>query len=234
MRNLVVAIFVSMFSVVGATSNALAVVQTHDAASFEESVRNGIIQGKMLAADIRGWATVADTYWTAVKNTAKLPVQAVNKATAAYSRVTNIASRADRLLQSDAPMMQRLSAANSLIASTSRAPGSTIRNAEWWADRAQDQWEDNKELLEIENERQEAMTEALEFAASQGDVATGQMEMLQANHTTAIIAAKELQRINQQLETQWVHTLEQEAKDELKQAEKNRIHTMRKEMNIAW
>lgn len=226
-RAVVVAVFATTF--IFDIRPAYAVVQVHDNATFAESVKSGVVQGKILAESIKGWATTANIYWTAVENTVKLPAQAISKVTATYNRINSLVARADRLLASDAPMMQRINMLNSLAGSAGRLPGSTIRSAEWWAEQAQDQWEDDKELLALEGERQELMDEALEFAASQGNIATGQMQMLQANHTTSLIAAKELQRLNQQMQTQWAYALEQQAKEEIKQSEYRRIMTLQRE-----
>lgn len=216
----------------GKPSHAAIPTECVNCSTIVEQVRSAAMQAKQLALEIKGWADVANTYYNAVENTVKLPMQAVNQVTGTYMRVTNLANRAGYILSSDAPLMQRLDMANGFISSASRLPGSTLRNAEWWAKRAEEQWEDDKMLLDLENERQELMTATLEFAASQGNIATGQMQMLQANHSAALIAAGELQRINQQLLTQWTYALEKEAEKEMKAAEVRRILTLQKGLGL--
>ena len=198
------------------TNIAYAGVPVTDVTHIAVAIKNGVVQAKTLAEEIRTYQQLLATYYNDVKNTVGLALEPIQQAQNLYYRATGIANSASRLLASDAPMMQRLSMANGLMSRAGRLPDGTIRSAKWWGDRVEDQWADNRELLGLEEERRAINLELLELSASNGNIATGHMQALQAQHQTMLAMANELQALNANQEQQFKDSLEKHADSYLK------------------
>lgn len=192
-------------------------VECPKCANIVTQLRDSVAQAKILATEINSYVVLGQQYATAVQNTIELPMEAFAKAQNVYYRAENIANATGRLISSDAPMMQRLAAAKSLSARTGRFPDGTVRSAQWWGDRVEDQWADNQELLGLEEERRQLNAELLELSASNGDLATGQFQMLQSQHSALLALGNELQALNANQERQFMYTLEKDTDAYLKQ-----------------
>ena len=218
MRRVLAAVTVASLEMApNATVDAAIPVTCTLCATAKQQIIEYALQGKEYALQMKEYVEAANTYIKAVENTVSLPFDAINQVSSVYYRGTGLVRRTNALLSSDAPIMRRVAAARGLGSSVGRYPEGTLDNAEWWAKRVEEQWEDNKELLGIEEERQQLNTELLEFAASNGNLATGQMQMLQANHHVTLAMGQQLQSIHNNLTQQFAYQMEKDADKALKE-----------------
>lgn len=217
MRSALLVIALATFGLPTAPASALIPVECPACASAQAQIVEYALQAKQYAVEMQQYITLADTYAKAVISTAELPAQAVSQVQGVYYRGAGLMRRTNALLASDAPIMQRLAMARSVGASAGRYPTGAMRNAEFWGDRVQDQWKDNRELLGIEQQRQEINGALLELSASNGNIATGQFQMLQAQHGTLLAMGSQLQAIQGNLQQQFAYQMEKDADEQLKQ-----------------
>lgn len=210
----------SSVAFLGSASPLLAIpVTCTNCASLAQQIIDYGIRVKAYATQVLDYATQVNMYITAVRNTMRLPFQVLGAINNLYYRVTSLARRATAVLTSDAGIMSRIGMASSLISSAGRFPNSTIRNVEWWKDRTLERWDDNRELLGMNDEAQLVIQDAASIAAEAGANANGNLEAAQAQSAQLAVTSQQIAMLHNQLQRDFAYQVEKDMDDELKKAE---------------
>ena len=197
---------------------AVTVTCTNCASLTQQLIDYGI-RVKQYSTQLLQYANEVKQYILAVQNTVRLPFQVLDAVNGLYFRVSSIARRATAVLTSDAGIMSRIGMASSLIDSAGRFPSGAVRNAEWWTNRVQERWEDNRELLGMNEEAQLIMQDASSIAAQAGVDANGHLEAAQAQSAQLAVTSQQLSAIHAQMQRDFMYQVEKDMENQLEQAE---------------
>lgn len=201
-------------------AGALAVTCTNCSTTMQQ-IKDSVMQAKQYALELKGWMDVANTYVTAVQNTAQLLPSAIAQVQGLYYRTAALGTAATALVGPEGSIMQRMHMLNAVGRGTSNLPSDTINSFEFWDQQRQRQMEENARLLGLEQERQAINDEMTKLAANNGSAADGQLRALQANNQATVAVAAQLSSLNTTMQQQLQYTMERDAAND---AQERRAH----------
>lgn len=182
-----------------------------DAALNSQAAKDAIVQGKILYEGAQTTLNTFNTWAAAAQNIADLPVDTLNRVMGLKYRLDGLVMQAEAIGGPNGSMFERLSRLQSLSRTAGNYPGGVGYTAEAIYKDWDDQAEDTKRLIGIDQEVAGLQAEVLDVAAEMSATAPGNLGVERANGQLMAALAREQQTTNTLLREQRMRELTKEA-----------------------